>query len=202
MMRRISQIITYLFHPLLIPVYGTLFYFQVTPKYSPLSQQSGNILPVFILTVIIPIISMLILKNLGLIKSQLLLRSEERIYPLLVSVLLLLMVLLRVIPNHYTPELYFYFLGLIIGGTTSLMIALLGKIISLHMAGLGSLLGFMVLLSLHFEKNIVVAISLCTLCCGLVAMARLYLRAHGRASILAGLLIGLFSQLFLIQFWV
>ncbi len=202
MMRLLSQIITYLFHPLLIPIYGALFYFKVTPKYSPLSLQSGNILPVFILTVIIPIVSMLILKNLGLIKSQLMLRSEERIYPLLVVVLLLLMVLLRVIPNHYTIELYYYFLGLVIAGTSCLMIALVGRIVSLHMAGIGSLLAFMVLLSLHFEKNIVVAISLCVLCTGLIAMARLYLRAHGRASIIAGLLIGLLSQLLLVRFWV
>lgn len=201
-MRLICQIITYLFHPLLIPIYGTLFYFQVTPKYSPLSLQSGNILPIFILTVIIPIVSILILKNLGLIKSQLMLRSEERIYPLLVTVLLLLMVLLRVIPNHYTIELYYYFLGLVIAGTSCLMIALVGRIVSLHMAGMGSLLAFMILLSIHFEKNIVVAISLCTLCTGLVAMARLYLRAHGRASILAGLLIGLLSQVLLVRFWV
>lgn len=202
MMRAVSQVLTYLFHPLLIPVYGTLFYFQVTPKYSPLSLQSGNILPVFILTVIIPIVSMLILKNLGLIRSQLMLRSEERIYPLLIMVLLLLMVLLRVIPNHYTPEVYFFFLGLVIASTACLMITLVGSIVSLHMAGIGSLLGYMVLLSLHFEKNIVVAISLCTLCSGLIAMARLYLRAHGRASVLAGWLIGLFSQLLLVQFWV
>ncbi len=200
-MRLLSKIITYLFHPLLIPIYGTLFYFRVTPKYSPLEMQSGNVLPIFILTVIIPIISMLILRNLGMIRTQLMLKPEERIYPLLIFMILLLMVVYRVIPNNYSPELYFFFLGMIIASLACLMLALLGKIVSLHMAGIGSLLMFLVALSIHFEKNIVLAISLCTLCSGIIGTARLYLRAHGRGSVLAGWLIGLVSQLIVLKFW-
>ena len=60
---------------------------------------------------------------------------------------------------------------------------------------------FMVNLSLHFEKNIVVAISLCTLACGLLASARLFLKLHGRAAVLTGWLVGVVSQLILVQFW-
>lgn len=200
-MRLLSKLFTYLFHPLLIPLYGTVFYFRVTPKYSPLEMQSGNVLPIFILTVIIPIISMLILRNLGMMKTRSLLRPEERIYPLLIFLALLLMVLFRVIPNNYAAELYFFFLGTVIATITCLVLALLGKSVSLHMVGMGSLLMFLIALSIDFEKNIVVAISLCTLCTGLVGTARLYLRSHGRAAILSGWLIGLVSQLLLIRFW-
>ena len=201
-MRILSQIITYLIHPLLIPVYGTLFYFAVTPKYSPLEMQSALVLPIFILTAIIPIISLLILKNLGLIRTQQVLLSEERIYPLLIVVVLLLMVLLRVIPDQNTPELYYFFLGMIVAGTACLMLALIGRVVSLHMVGIGSLLMFLIELSIHFEKNIIVAISFCTLCAGLVAMSRLFLKAHGRASVLVGLSIGLLSQLILLRLWI
>ena len=201
MMRLLSKIFTYLFHPLLIPIFGTLFYFKVTPKYSPLEMQSGNVLPIFILTVIIPIISMLILRNLGMIRTQLMLTAEERIYPLLIFMILLLMVLYRVIPNNYSTELYFFFLGMIIASLACLMLALLGKIVSLHMVGIGSLLMFLVALSIHFEKNIVLAISLCTLCSGVIGTARLYLRAHGRGAVLAGWVIGLVSQLIVLKFW-
>lgn len=201
-MRILSQLIGLLAHPLLIPAFGTFFYFQVTPKYSPLDLQRANILPIFILTAIIPLISMIILKNLGLIRSSRMRHPDERVYPLLVGLVLLLMVLLQVIPNNYTPELYFYMLGLTLATAACLLLALVRKIVSLHMVGMGSLLAFMVALSIHFEKNIIVAISLCTLGCGLVAMARLYLKVHGRAGVLTGLLIGLVSQLLLIRFWV
>ncbi len=200
-MRLLSKFLSLILHPLFIPTYGTVFYFLMTPRYSPLEMQAGNILPIFILTVIIPLGSLLILKTLGMMRSPLLLSSEERIYPLLIYVVLLLMVLLKVIPNHYTQEIYYFFLGLSLATTTSLLLALTGRVISLHMVGIGSLLMFMVALSLHFEKNIVVAISLCTLACGLLASARLFLKLHGRAAVLTGWLIGMVSQLILIQFW-
>ncbi|MBC2838726.1 hypothetical protein [Robiginitalea sp. SC105] len=200
-MRLISKILTYLFHPLLVPLYGTFLYFRITPKYSPLGMQSGNILPVFILTVIIPVISMLILRNLGMLPTALLSRPRDRIYPLLIFLVLLLMVLFRVIPNNYSSELYYFFLGMIVATTACLLLALAGKAVSLHLAGAGTLLMFLITLSIHFEKNIVIAISLCTLGTGLLGSARLYLKAHGRAAVLTGWLIGLVSQLILVQFW-
>ena len=61
-MRHLFHIISYLFHPLFIPIGGTIAYFLLAP-YSTLETQSGNILPIFILTVIIPIIFFLILKS-------------------------------------------------------------------------------------------------------------------------------------------
>lgn len=201
MMHLFSKLLSFILHPVFTPIYGTVFYFLVTPKYSPLEMQGGNILPVFILTVIIPLASLLILKHLGMTRSHLLRSSEERIYPLLIYLVLLLMVLLKVIPNHYTEELYYFFLGMALATSCCLFLALMGKVVSLHMVGIGTLLMFMVILSLHFEKNIVAAISLCTLASGLLASARLFLRYHGRAAVLTGWLIGLVSQLILIRFW-
>ncbi len=201
MMHLFSKLLSFILHPVFTPTYGTVFYFLVTPKYSPLEMQGGNILPVFILTVIIPLASLLILKQLGMTRSHLLRSSEERVYPLLIYLVLLLMVLLKVIPNHYTEELYYFFLGMALATSSCLFLALMGKVVSLHMVGIGTLLMFMVILSLHFEKNIVAAISLCTLASGLLASARLFLRFHGRAAVLTGWLIGLVSQLILIRFW-
>ena len=61
-MRHFYNIISYIFHPLFIPIGGTILYFFVAP-YSTLEMQSGNIVPIFILTVIIPIIFFLIFNN-------------------------------------------------------------------------------------------------------------------------------------------
>lgn len=200
-MRILSKLISYLIHPLLVPTFGTLFYFMVTPKYSPIELILGNLIPVFILTALIPLGSLLILHQFGMMRSRLLLTSEERIYPLLIFLALLLLILLRVIPNNFTVELYYFFMGIALSVTSCLLLALMGKVVSLHMVGIGTLLMFIVILSFHFEKNIVAAISLCTLCTGLLASARLYLNRHGRAAVLTGWLIGLVSQLILIRFW-
>jgi hypothetical protein len=200
-MRLFSKLLSFLLHPMLIPTYGSIFYFMVTPKYSPLPLKLGNLIPIFILTVLIPLGSLLILKQFGMMRSRLLVSAEERIYPLLIYLALLLMVLLRVIPNNYSVELYYFFMGMALATTSCLLLALLGKVVSLHMAGIGSLLMFIVNLSFHFEKNIVVAISLCTFATGLLASARLFLNRHGRAAVLTGWLIGVISQLILIRFW-
>ncbi|MGB5404070.1 hypothetical protein [Robiginitalea sp.] len=200
-MRILSKLISYVVHPLLVPTFGTIFYFMVTPKYSPMELMLGNLIPIFILTALIPLGSLLILNQFGMTRSRLLLTSEERIYPLLIFLALLLLILLRVIPNNFTVELYYFFMGIALSVTSCLLLALMGKMVSIHMVGIGTLLMFIVVLSFHFEKNIIAAISLCTLCTGLLASARLYLNRHGRAAVLTGWLIGLVSQLILIRFW-
>ena len=200
-MKLFLSLLSYFFHPLLVPIIGTVTYFVVTPKYSPLELQSGNILPIFILTVIIPIIIYFILRNLGVVSSIFLPKVTERKWPLFISLALLLMILLKVIPKNYTIELYYFFLGLITATSTCLILLFLEFKSSLHMMGMGTILMFLVSLSIHFEINITLAISLFTLACGFVATSRLYLRAHSGMELLVGFLIGLTSQLLTLKFW-
>lgn len=200
-MKLFLKVLSYFFHPLFIPIMGTLSYFVITPKYSPLEMQSGNILPIFILTVIIPIIIYFILRNLGVVSNIFLPRVNERKYPLLISLGLLLMILLKVIPNNYTIELYYFFLGLITATAACLFLLFLKFKSSLHMMGMGTLLMFLVGLSIHFEINITIAISALTLASGLVATARLYFQAHSGSELLIGFLVGMTSQLLTFEFW-
>lgn len=200
-MRLLSKMISFVLHPILVPTFGCAFYFMLTPKYSPTELILGTLIPIFILTLLIPLGSLLILKQFGMLRSSLLISSEERIYPLLIFLALVLMILLRVIPSNFTIELYYFFMGIALSTTSCLLLALLGKVVSLHMVGIGTLLMFIVILSFHFEKNIIAAISLCTLGTGLLASSRLYLNRHGRGAVLTGWLIGLVSQIILIRFW-
>ncbi|MCL6267254.1 hypothetical protein [Flagellimonas myxillae] len=194
------SIISYVFHPLFVPIGGTLLFFLLTP-YSSLEVQSGNILPIFILTVIIPIIFFLILKNLGVINSIFLPTLQERKYPLYISCVLFLMILYKVIPNNYVNELFFYFTGLLTATGAALILLFFRVKTSMHLLGMGSLLMFMIGLSIHFEKNITLGISLFTLLTGLVATSRLYLKAHSKAELLVGFIVGMVSQLLILKYW-
>jgi len=199
-MRHFYNIISYIFHPLFIPIGGTILYFLIAP-YSTLEMQSGNILPIFILTVIIPIIFFLILKNLGVISSIFLPTLQERKYPLYISCILFLMILYKVIPNNYVHELFYFFTGLLTATGTVLILLFLKFKTSMHLLGMGSILMFMVGLSIHFETNITLAISLFTLFSGLVATSRLYLKAHSMNELLIGFLVGCCSQLIIFKYW-
>jgi hypothetical protein len=72
---------------------------------------------------------------------------------------------------------------------------------SMHLLGMGSILMFMIGLSIHFETNITLAISFFTLLTGLVATSRLYLKSHNRNELLIGFLIGCCSQLIILKYW-
>lgn len=200
-MRLFLKAISYLFHPLFIPIAGTVAYFLITPKYSTVEIQSGNLLPIFILTVIIPTISYLILRNLGMVKTVNLTDLKERRYPLYISILLLLMVVYKVIPNNFTIELHYYFIGLIAATFASLLLLFLNFKCSLHLTGMGSLLMYLICLSVHFEINITLALSLVILITGLVATSRIYLRSHTNAELLIGFSIGILSQLLTVKYW-
>ncbi|CAM4100771.1 hypothetical protein [Zobellia nedashkovskayae] len=200
-MKVFLKVISYIFHPLFIPIAGTLAYFLITPKYSPLAIQGTTILPTFILTVIIPIIAYFILRNLGMAQSIFMSTVKERRYPLYIHIILLLFVIYKVIPNSNTVELHFYFIGLIISALTTLLLLILKFKVSIHVMGMGNLLMFLVAMSIHFEVNITLGLSIFTLLTGLVATSRLYLKSHTPIEVVLGLFIGLISQLLTVRFW-
>ena len=200
-MKVISNFISYLLHPLFIPIGGTIAYFLITPKYTPLEIQSASILPIFILTVIIPIVTFFILKNVGLVNSIFLETATERKYPLYIHASILLLILYKVIPNNYVSELYFYFTGLLGATVACLLLLLFNFKTSLHAVGVSGLLMYLINLSIHFEINLIIAISIFILLTGAVLTARLYLKAHTRIELIIGVFIGLISQLLTVRFW-
>ncbi|APQ17799.1 hypothetical protein [Maribacter hydrothermalis] len=200
-MRLFSNFISYLLHPLFIPIGGTIAYFFITPKYTPLDVQSASILPIFILTVIIPIVTFFILKNLGLVNSVVLETVTERKYPLYIQAAIILLILYKVIPNNYVSELYFYFTGLLGATFACILLLFFNFKTSLHAIGVGSLLMYLINLSIHFEINLIIAISVLIFFTGATFTARLYLQAHTRIEIVIGLFIGILSQLFTVKFW-
>ena len=200
-MRVFLTIISYLFHPIFIPVGGAVAYFLITPKHTPLEVQAGNILPIFILTVIIPIVTYLILKNIGVVHSVFLVSATERRYPVAIQIILLLMILYKVIPNNYIIELYFYFVGLVLASFACLLLLFFNIKASLHLTGVGGLLMYLIALSIHFEINIVIGISLLIVITGLVASSRIHLKAHTKSELIIGLCIGMLSQLLTVKYW-
>ncbi len=200
-MKVFLTLVSYIFHPLFIPLGGTVAYFLITPKYTPIEVQGATILPIFILTIIIPLVTYLILKNIGVVHSIAMPTAAERKYPVAIHIILLLMILYKVIPNNFVVELYFYFIGLLGASFTCLLLLFLNFKVSLHMTGMGALLMYLICLSIHFEINVIIAISIFTLIIGLVTSSSIYLKAQTRPELLAGLCIGLLSQLLTVKYW-
>mgnify|MGYP003668713103 FL=1 len=200
-MKAFFKIIAYLFHPIFIPIYGCLIYFVVTKKYTSMEMKVGNLFPIFILTVVIPIICFLIMRNIGMISSVFMPTTKERKYPLYISIMLLFMIVYKVIPSQYTPELYYYFIGLILALSTSAVLLFVKYKTSIHMLGIGSLVMYLINLSIHFEINLALSLSILILFTGLIASSRLYFKAHTKLELAVGLVIGIVTQFLTIPYW-
>lgn len=193
-MDRILKSASLIFHPLWMPFLGGLFYFMARPHhYFPASIIEAKLLAIAILNIVIPILFMVLIRRLNWIKSFSCHTLKERRLPLLCYALVLSVTCF--ILDHGASELFYFFLGLALSITLSLLFTFIMVKASLHLVGISSLLGFIAGLSLLYHLNVLPLISSLVFVTGLLASSRLNSGIHNKASgIVLGVFIGLVPQ--------
>lgn len=200
-MNLLSKVTSFIFHPLLMPIFGVIFYFAKTPRYVSENIMKAKLISLSILTIILPILLYFLLKTLGKVNSIYLKSARERIIPLTLNFIVTLVILKRILTPSRDIELYFFFLGILISTLACLILAVLTFKASIHMMGLAGLLMFFIALSIHFSININGTLALMAVILGAVATSRLHLKAHSVKELVMGLFIGFVPQLILINYW-
>ncbi len=200
-MKFIIRSFSYIFHPLFMPLAGVFFYFYISPRFFNPEFIYSKVFAAIIMTVVIPILSYFMLKNLQLVTSIHLKNIKERRWPLLMQMLFTFILIKLIFKGYEIPELYFFFVGILGASTGAFLLALLKFKASLHMIGLSGVLVFMFGLSLHFGINILPWIAIGIVACGATATSRLDAKAHTPAELLVGLLIGGASQFMVFGYW-
>lgn len=200
-MDKILKSLSYIFHPLLIPLLGVIFYFSKSPRYIPIEIIQAKVVSLFILTVILPILLYYLLKTIGVVKTINLETTKERIYPLILNGIVLLIVLQRILTPSQAIELYFFFVGILISNMACLLLAIMKFKASIHMIAVSGALMFFIALSIHFSININGTLALMCIILGGVATSRLHLKAHTYKELIMGIFIGAFPQLILVNYW-
>jgi hypothetical protein len=200
-MKGFIRAFSYIFHPLLIPVYATLFYLFVTRSYFQGAEAYLVFVQVLILTVLLPISLYYLLRSLGRVKSTMVLDKKERRLPLALYALLLVMLTQYSLKGLPMPELYFYFMGVLISNMAALALVLTGHKASLHMMGVASLMLFIISISINYKSRFIILIAVMVLCCGFVASSRLLARAHTSGELVLGTLLGIVPQVLLWFLW-
>ncbi|WP_181363992.1 hypothetical protein [Algibacter marinivivus] len=200
-MDKILKSLSYIFHPLLIPLLGVVFYFSKSPRYIPIEIIQAKVVSLFILTVILPILLYYLLKTIGVVKTINLETTKERIYPLILNGIVLLIVLQRILTPTQAIELYFFFVGILISNMACLLLAIIKFKASIHMIAVSGALMFFIALSIHFSININGTLALMCIIMGGVATSRLHLKAHTYKELIMGVFIGAFPQLILVNYW-
>ncbi|SFZ90680.1 hypothetical protein SAMN05428642_1011078 [Flaviramulus basaltis] len=200
-MDKLLKSISYIFHPLIMPLCGVVFYFSKSPRFIPEEIIKAKLVSLFILTVLLPILLFFLLKTLGRVKSIRLETTKERIYPLLLNCIIMMLVLKRIVTPSQAIELYYFFLGILISNMVCLLLAIFKFKASLHILGISGLCMFFVALSIHFSININGTLALMAIIIGAVATSRLHLKAHNSIELIMGFFVGVIPQLILVNYW-
>ncbi|SHI76822.1 hypothetical protein SAMN05216261_1752 [Algibacter luteus] len=200
-MDKLLRSISYIFHPLIMPLLGVIFYFSKSPRYIPLDIIQAKVISLFILTIILPILLYFLLKTIGIVNTINLKSTKERIYPLILNGIVILIVLQRILTPSQAIELYFFFIGILISNMACLILAILKFKASIHMIAISGVFMFFIALSIHFSININGTLALMSIIMGAIATSRLHLKAHTSIELIIGVFIGILPQLILVNYW-
>jgi len=200
-MNVIIKSFSFIFHPIFMPLLGLGLYFWKSPKYFSPEVIRLKFFSIFILTIALPFLFYSILKTLGKAQSIFLKSSKERIIPLIINAMIILIIIKKILPSHQIIELYYFFVGALISNLSCLILAILRYKASIHMIAISGVLSFLIALALHFRLNIIENLAILSIITGAVGSSRLILNAHTGKEIFIGTLIGLMPQLTLLGYW-
>ena len=216
--RILANLISVLLHPLFVIGYVMLFLMWANPYLFGFSGDKAEglvVISIVSISVLFPMISILMMKALGLISTLEMKDKNERIGPLIVTGLFYMWLYVNIRNNDSIPAaLSFFVLGCTISVFLALIINSFTKI-SLHTIAAGGLATGMMYILFHFtyghldvaipvlqtqfriSDRLVLIIIMFT--AGAVGASRLYLKAHKENEIYGGYVVGILSQLIAIR---
>jgi len=203
MIKSFFTTLSYVFHPIFLPILGLYFLFEIPTKSAGyIDVALFNLRPEFkysiygivaFLTILAPGFSVLIMYKNKMISSLTIANRQERILPLVLLVI------------YYVINYYFlrksishnliipFLLPYVFGFTLSIIVALIVNFyikISLHMVGFFGVIGAIVgYYQNQIEFNLWFLLAL-IIVGGLIGSARLYLKAHSLTELLFGIVFG------------
>jgi len=184
-----------------MPTIGVLFYFSKAPRYIPLPFIKAKLFAVVLFTIILPILLFFLLKTTRRVRSIHLDSTKERITPLILNAVIVLLITQRILPINELVELYFFFIGILLSTMACLILAILKFKASIHMIASSGVLMFFIALSIHFSINIIGTIAIFFVIVGALATSRLHMNAHSNIELIIGFFVGLVPQLILLNYW-
>ena len=190
-MRYFARGVSYLLHPLCIPVYFLLFIFQGDTVFAliPKNIQYYCYAVVVFTLLIMPLVSLPVFRHFHLIRNYKLEEKQERVYPILIAggfAFLGFWLLRGVSHTQIVQQLY---LILVILLSLFSIVTLRWKM-SMHMTAIGGLCGFMLSIGMHYPGQLRGIFMIVLLLSGLLGVCRLYLKKHTPAQVYAGFLFG------------
>lgn len=195
MKMKFNKFISFVFHPIVVPIVATILYFIFLPRHVDETVERSIIFSSFITVYILPIIFIYLLKKLKLIETYEMVTIEERKFPLLFFTILSYILGIHLYRIGIVSELAIFYFGMTLVLLISYLLLYINFKISMHTIGIGGLIGFIGLLSYSYELNLIIILAMLFILAGLIATSRLILKAHLGKEVYLGFAIGLLSQI-------
>ena len=192
MLKKIANVISVIFHPLLMPSIGIIIIFNTGIYFSLLPYDVKRLIfyLILIITFILPIAVIPFLKMQKLIADYKMSNIKERLLPLLIISILYLTGYLFTSNLSIIPQfIQNFFLSSVIAVFLTFIITYKWKI-SIHMVGIGGLTGIILALIKFHPINLHLYIIFAFLLSGIIGSTRLYLNEHKPLQVYSGFLLG------------
>ncbi len=197
-LRAAARLVSYVFHPLFVPVYIALLLLIIQPVlFSSFTagEKLRTIIRFFLLYSFFPLVTVLLAKALGFVQSVYLKTQKERIIPYIAcGIYYFWMAYVMRHQAEFAREIVQLSLAIFISSSLGLLANIYMKI-SMHAISMGILVAFICLLALTQATSYTIYIAGAILLTGLVCTARLIVSDHTQREIYAGLLLGVVSML-------
>lgn len=193
-MKKIATGISTIFHPVFLPFLACYWLINEDILYIREDLKPLIIQSIFIVALAIPLISVFILKRLGIVSSIRIPNVKERRIPYYITFLSFLLLGLFFRNSIYIPiELPMIFISCAL--SVLMLIALIPFTkASAHLACLGGITGALYILTTYLFHGLFTPIVILFLVSGFVGWSRLELKAHSHQQLLLGYLIGFTTQ--------
>lgn len=195
----LAKVLSILFHPLLMPLIGVVFIFYSGSyiSYLPSDVKRIILLVVGANTLGLPLLMMPLFIQFGVVKSLAMESNKERILPLsftLIPYILSVYFLIKLPIPFVIPA---FMLGASLVVASCLIISYWWKI-SIHMVGIGGLVGFIIAFSIRLYIDVLPYLLISILIAALLASSRLQSKAHRPIQVYFGFVLGFLIMLLII----
>lgn len=202
--RQLAKFISYVFHPVFVPVYLVFFMVYVHPYlfggFSAFDKLRTMIMGLVMYS-LFPVVTVLLLKALKFIETFQLTAQRDRIIPLVACGIWYFWIwyVWRNLPD-YPKEAIQLALAIWISASLALLANIVMKV-SLHAISMGIMVTFLFLLSLPDPQGFGLYLSGAVLIAGLVGTSRFIASDHRNAEVYGGFALGLLSMVAAYIFW-
>lgn len=197
-LRFLAQVVSIVFHPILIPSYVTAFLLFIHPlAFAGYSEHRKlfSLIAVFFSSGFLPAFSVFLMWRLGFIQSMFLRTQRERIIPYAAAIIFYFWIWYVFRNQHESPKFFVQFL---LGSFLAVCGAWMWNIrlkVSMHATAMGGLVMFFLLQILANQEVTGQYLAVAILIAGLVCTARFVVSDHSRVEVYLGFFTGIASQL-------